>query len=313
MKHYSLKSGGEVALTVYILLTFFIGVSFVGCGTIPSEDVIKPSNATSQIAKIDSTHIKDSIAKIDTLRNKNAPFVVIIKADDFWYLTPSWKKFIDIITRQNICASIGVIGKRIPSTVKLKDTLTSIVNLKQSNGSPVIEFWNHGYDHTHYDGDDYEFFRDFNTQLLHIKLNQDILFSTTGQTCHTFSTPFNRSNLNTKLALDKIDEINVVMRYPQIENYKFTGSVNPDSNFVRRTDKRMYLDIGYLSLDHFDDKDALDTITSLKSKKYFVIQIHPTAWEDETEFNQFERFIGVLKTKNIIFMTPYQYYNYFHK
>ena len=86
--------------------------------------------------------------------------------------TPNWNKFIQVVIDKEICASIGIISKPLSSKNSISE-IRRISKIKQKNNFPVIEFWNHGYDHSK-NGNKTEFYgTDFNYQLSHIQKSQD--------------------------------------------------------------------------------------------------------------------------------------------
>ena len=90
----------------------------------------------------------------DVSQHQPKALIVILKADDFGDTTANWNRFIKKIIDDSICASIGVISKNVHENSIPE--IQRISTLHQVNGSPVIEFWNHGYDHLNLKSNDEE-------------------------------------------------------------------------------------------------------------------------------------------------------------
>src|ERR1035437_6471495 len=118
--------------------------------------------------------------------------IVILKADDLGEMTPNWSRFMKIVEDDTICAGIGVISKNV-KTEAARQNIRLTSTLKQPNNFPVIEFWNHGFDHSSFKGST-EFGGTGNVeQLNHMHLAQKFFTDTLKLTSHCFGAPFNRT------------------------------------------------------------------------------------------------------------------------
>ena len=250
----------------------------------------------------------------DVSLNSPEGLVIILKADDLGEVDANWSRFIQKLIDDSISAGIGVISKNV-SKVALTE-IRRISNIKQKNGYPVVEFWNHGYDHKDLKPHDEqtEFFNtNFNYQHAHFNLAQHFFTDSLHMTSHSFGAPHNRTQLITENVIEQFPEINVWQNYGRTEKYRHTGWKDPKYKVIHDTDQRIILSIDYLSLHNLNIGDIEKNYAIDSKKPYIVIQIHPAAWNDEI-FQKFETIVQFYKQSHrATFMTPYQYYQFLHK
>ncbi|MEI6752311.1 MAG: hypothetical protein WCK78_04005 [Paludibacter sp.] len=226
----------------------------------------------------------------------------------------NWYKFIQKLIDDSICAGIGVISKNVSNASAAE--IQRITNIKQKNGYPAVEFWNHGYDHKDLKPHDEqtEFFNtNLNYQHSHINLAQHFFTDSLHITSHTFGAPHNRTQLITENVIEQFPEINVWQHYGRTEKYDHSGWKDPKYRVIHDTDQRIILSIDYLSLRSFNIDDMVKNYDEDRKKPYIIIQIHPAAWNDEI-FQKFESIVQFYKQSHrATFMTPYQYYQFLHK
>ena len=226
--------------------------------------------------------------------------------------TPNWNKFIQVVIDKEICASIGIISKPLSSKNSISE-IRRISKIKQKNNFPVIEFWNHGYDHSK-NGNKTEFYgTDFNYQLSHIQKSQDFFIDSLQFVSHSFGAPFNKTNSVTEAALKKHPDINVWMRYQKNEKQNSNHYwKDPKRNVINSSDRNLILHVDYLSLKDFYMDRLQKNFNKDKNKPYILIQIHPQHWDNKS-FDNFIKLISFYKDqKRGVFMTPYQYYKSLH-
>ncbi len=253
--------------------------------------------------------------KDDVSLNSPNGLVVILKADDMGDVGGNWNRFIQILVDDSICAGIGVISKNVHESSIPE--IQKIANIKQKNGYPVVEFWNHGYDHIDLkpNSEITEFYNtDYNYQRTHFRLAQHFFSDTLHITSHSFGAPHNRTKLITEGIIESFPEINVWQHYGKIEQYTHTGWKDPKLRVIQETDKRIILSIDYLSLKSFNVESFEKNYINDNKKPYIIIQIHPATWNEEI-FVKFENLIQFYKQSehHATFMTPYQYYESMHK
>ena len=252
--------------------------------------------------------------KEDVSQNSPNGLVVILKADDMGDVGGNWSRFIQTLIDDSICAGIGLIPRDVHETSVSE--IRKISNIKQKNGYPVIEFWNHGYDHKDLKPHDEvtEFYNtDYNYQHTHIRMAQRFFSDTLNVTSHSFGAPHNRTKLMTEGIIEKFPEINVWQHYGKVEKYSHTTWKDPKLKIIRDTDKHIILSIDYLSLRSFNVESIEKNYSNDYKKPYIIIQIHPAGWNDET-FAKFERIVQFYKQPEhkATFMTPYQYFQSLH-
>ncbi len=244
----------------------------------------------------------------------NAPegLTVIIKAADLGEITPNWSRFIKIIEDDSICAGIGVIAQNVKTENSLAE-IKQVSTIKQTDNFPVIEFWNHGFDHsktkdkTEFSGTDYDY------QMNHLQLAQKFFSDNLLLISHCFGAPFNRSTNVTASVLKNFPEINFWQCDQKLEKQNQSDWKDPDKVIIDQDDQHILLNIEYVYFHIFPIKDIIDHYNKDNAKPYIVIQIHPAVWHN-SNFVDFEKLIRFYKTNHrATFMTPYQYYQYLHK
>jgi len=244
----------------------------------------------------------------------NSPngLIVIIKADDLGDTTANWNRFMKIVIDDSICAGVGIISKNV-TTESSKAEILRISKINQDNKFPVIEFWDHGYDHskindvTEFSGSDTK------EQINHIQLSQDFLNVILNSTCHTFGAPFNRTSGVTSLALQSFPEINVWLCYQNLEKHYLNEWKDPNKKVIGLNDQHIILNTDYLYVKDMPIGDLINNYNHDKDKPYILIQIHPANW-DNSKFNKFNDLVHFYKDRHLAtFMTPNQYYHYLHK
>ena len=248
----------------------------------------------------------------DVSLNSPNGLIVIIKADDLGETTSNWNRFMKIISDNEICASVGVISKNV-TTVSSKTEIQRVSRLLQPNKFPIIEFWNHGYDHWQSDTKHEFQGTEYSLQLNHLELAQKFFTDSLNITSHTFSAPYNRTSIETATALRLFPEINVWMCYEKTENEYQNDWKDPNKKVINISDQHIILNVDYLYVKNFPSEKIINNYNSDRKKPYILIQIHPAAWDEES-FSKFENLIRFYKDGNrAFFMTPYQFYQNLHR
>ncbi|MBP1663599.1 MAG: polysaccharide deacetylase [Bacteroidetes bacterium] len=241
------------------------------------------------------------------------PLVVIIKADDFNDYSPNWQRFIAILQQNDISAAAGVSTKLVVSNHAEILNIRELSALRRSDNQPLIEFWNHGYDHAGDNGDSPEFDNsDVDLQKKHLQIAQRFFSDSLHFTAKTFSAPHNRSTAATLHALSGFPELNVIMRYKMHEKYSLKRPwIDPNKKKCKPGDK-ICLNITYQYLFDIPSTDVENYFKARKKENYLLIQLHPNPWDDN-DFNDFQNMISFLKEKNVKFMTPDEYFQYLNR
>ncbi|MHB9140713.1 MAG: polysaccharide deacetylase family protein [Paludibacter sp.] len=244
----------------------------------------------------------------------NAPkgLIVIFKADDLGEISPSWSRFFRIVLNDSICAGVGIISNNIKTKGSLEE-IKRLSLIKQNNKFPVIEFWNHGFDHskvknkTEFDGTNFDY------QMNHLQMAQKYFYNILQLTNHCFSAPFNRTDIVTDEVLKSFPEINIWLYYNKLENQTKPEWKDPKNEVISPNDQHIILNIDYLYFHGFPIDNIIENFNSDNKKSYIVIQIHPAMWNNDN-FVDFEKLIHFYKQNHLAtFMTPYQYYQFLHK
>jgi hypothetical protein len=216
--------------------------------------------------------------------SNNKKQVIILKADDFVF-SEKWARFITYIENQEMKVSLGVVGKELKN-----ESLCDWIKLLSRNNN--IEFWNHGLTHdckeySEFNGSPYEY------QLFHLRETQRLFKEKLGITVHTFGASCNEIDENTSQALADIEEI-------KIWYYGKTGSIKlcPE----RRGE--IESPVAHPNYNEFINRyngNRLDRY------EYLALQIHPGFWDDNG-WEEFEKIIDFLDQKEVVFMTPFEYY-----
>lgn len=221
--------------------------------------------------------------------------VVIIKADDYWISTnqlynDGWNNFINYIETNSLKASIGLIGNAILSMGQ--NTLSDKTSMLQRGN---IEFFDHGYDHgngTNPDGSSWWEF--WNTPQLqqqdHLTRFINLAKSKLNLNLRAFGAPGNSFDQSTSSLLNALPEFKIFY-------YLNAPPINSNKLLLKIT-----------SLEH-NVPNFISTYDG--TPPYIVYQVHPYTW-DQTALNEFKQIIDILNSKNVRFMTSYNYYLNFH-
>ena len=240
----------------------------------------------------------------------NPKLTVIIKADDLIDYSPNWQQFVSILQKNDISAAVGVTSDLVASKQATIVKIRELSSLTRKDKKPLIEFWNHGYDHSREKDTKTEFNNsNFNQQSQHIRLAQQFFADSLRLTAKTFSAPFNNSTSTSLKAVTSFPEINVIMRSEKHEKYSLTRPwADPNKKRIK-SDNKICLNIRFLKLYDVPLTDIENYFKVEINDSYLVIQIHPNPWEDE-DFADFQRMIDFLKDKKVTFMTPDEYYQF---
>ncbi|MCJ8013528.1 polysaccharide deacetylase family protein [Paenibacillus sp. KQZ6P-2] len=219
---------------------------------------------------------------------------IILKADDLIYdsvhtLPAGFNKFIEYISRKQIKASLGIIGRSLET-----DVTAYFDALQEIHSSGLFEIWNHGYQHLlrgrKVRGEMFDEFQNTSSEYQYDNMlkTQQLAKTKLGITLRTFGAPGNAIDDNTVKAIEQIDEIKVWL------------FGKPSGKLVLYR----YCDIEYPTLKP-DYSKFVEHYTT--QRDYLVLQVHPKEWSKE-DFMEFEKIIDFLLTKDVAFITPYDFY-----
>lgn len=226
---------------------------------------------------------------------KTSPRVIIFKFDDLSEKTlPAFQRVADIIVKKECKAGFGIVGRSCEGGA---EKLQYFNRVKDFNNTGRIEIWAHGYDHF-MNGDTLTEFRNtpYEQQFDHFKKTLDLVSEKCGITMHTFGTPGNKSDSSTT---------NVINQFPQVQVYLFPFLRDQALKQLLLTSRvDMEQGTGKMNYEFF-----VKNYTDRSEREYMVLQGHPGAWKDDG-FEILSRIIDFLKTKEVLFMTPYEYYGF---
>lgn len=226
---------------------------------------------------------------------------IILKADDFRYdpkctISVSWIRFLNFVMENNIHACLGIIGNTISKSSQR--FLYKVNDLVQGGN---FELFNHGYNH--FLGKSFlKNIAEFkNTPLWYQKSNilktQELGKANIGFTFKTFGAPGNAIDYNTKVALERIYEIDVW----------FYGT-KPSAKCVLDRHADAEYPTGNPVFTRFKE--------SINGSKcdYAVLQLHPNTW-DSHQFDEFKKIINFLMGEKELykFITAYGYFEVLKK
>lgn len=223
--------------------------------------------------------------------------IAILKFDDMGAGNISkFEKTKTVLDSFGVKAGFGAMGKNFESA---SDEVWNTLLSWQNDG---IEIWHHGYAST---ADEYNVSggggnTTQETMLENFSKTYD-LFDNHGIKITTFGSPHNNADA---ICVKMLDE-----NYAgKIKTLLLVSNAVGDENFTVIT-KRIDLETPTLVINYESFKSLLDADNG--ASKVFVMQSHPSQWIDtESGKTQLEESIRYAQSKDVMFMTPLQYYNY---
>ena len=223
----------------------------------------------------------------------------IIKADDFLKdgISKNWKYFLDMSYENSIPIMLGVVGQGIQ---KFKLQVKS--KYLENNG-----FFAHGYKHfvnksgkCEYRGTSFKY------QIESIKKTIEVAKRELGVRICSFGAPGNATDLNTKKALNLIDEIKYVFFAPEgkskiviIRNFEFEYRYKINSKYLYYLNLifSKYFHYGFQNCDYYTLINRYSDIQKGPCNNIICGQIHPDWWSIQ-QLKQLENFLLELKKDN---------------
>lgn len=240
------------------------------------------------------------IKLVDNIKNEKKNTYIILKLDDLkskkdGMYNENWQKLVNVIRKQKIKASLGIIAKGLKkASQSCKDSITKWHN------SPQFEIWHHGWDHKknnfgpeknnrgEYDGTPYNYQKnnfekamDFAEKELNIEMK-------------TFGPPYGKTDSTFSKVIRENKKIKVWLHAKDKLPYSGLKLYRSKSKLESKT--------GVVSFDKF-----LKTYNDANKAEYLILQGHPGLW-DANSFMEFEKTIQFLKKKGVIFILPHEYY-----
>ena len=149
--------------------------------------------------------------------------IVIIKADDVRKRTHNWDKFFEISKTRGVPVSAGVVCNSIE---KNDSQYGDWIRASQESG--WVEFWNHGYDHKRWKGENGLKFHEFNRtgyhhQKKHFETCQRLLRDILGQEPTAFGAPYNAIDKDTLKVIDENRNLHLIFSYKKQDTSKLSA------------------------------------------------------------------------------------------
>lgn len=193
--------------------------------------------------------------------------IAIIKADDIREPTVRWHQFFEMLSKRGIFCSAGIIGHSLQ-----KNDQPYQQWLLDLHNSGLIEFWNHGWDHSRWLGEGDQYIHEFSgtsylMQKKHFINAQNAMANLFGSPPIVFGAPFNTIDHETVRVIDECPDIQYVFGYSeqQILNNKKTllMSLRGEHNGVGKPDFEKF------KQDYYHQSDI----------QFTVLQFHPNRFE----------------------------------
>lgn len=238
------------------------------------------------------------------------PQVVIFKLDDLRYsyqdskASYTYEDFVslaDWAEDEKVALAFGVICNTLEDEDGV-DKSGYYKAIADMDASDYVEVWCHGYTHEQTGDEESGYNAEFNApladQITTLQKCANIVYEKTGVTLRTLGVPHNIKNSDTALALAAV---------PQFTTLIASGkSALSGSTFMYFQD--------YINME--TSTGVLDTLDAIKTdfnadadNDYVMFQGHAGRWSDD-DTAKFKELVDWLKTQNVVFMTPTEYYNF---
>ncbi len=239
------------------------------------------------------------------------PQVVIFKLDDLRYEYTIDKKpvydYTDFVSLANwaneekVALAFGVICNTLEDEDGI-DKSGYYKAIADMDASEYIEIWCHGYTHEQTGDADTGYSAEFNAplndQIATLQNCANIVYEKTGVTLRSLGVPHNIKNEDTIKALESVPQFKTLIASGSA---KYTGStfihLQNQLGFEEKTGVLLSLDT------------IKENFNKASSKEYVMFQGHAGRWSDE-DIAKFKELVAYLKTQNVVFMTPTEYYNF---
>lgn len=221
----------------------------------------------------------------------------MIKIDDLvanhGKVHPLWHKVVDYLKGRNLKCGIGIICNSLET-----DSPEYFQWIKEQHEGGLVEFWNHGFDHKGWEEAGKKMFEfkgpSYEQQKQHLLRCNELARQKLGFKLSAFGAGFNATDENTVKALAE-DPDTMIWLYGDPKHS--AGKVVLERVFNVNIENPTFLP----DVEKFKQGYAKNP-----TKDYFVIQGHPTHWNDE-RWAQFTQIIDFLVQEHAVFTTPSEY------
>ena len=241
------------------------------------------------------------------------PPKIIIKADDLKTggsdrVFQQWQRFADFLKERKIKAGIGIICDSLEG-----DKPKVFHWIKDLQGSGLVEFWLHAYDHKAWvspDGVQHNEFADrtFDEQLERFAHCQQLAKEKLGFQFHTFGPP----GTGAPGPGTDANTIKAMAAEPNMKVWLYNCPIDEPGQKLDAEGKVAVLDrVWQVNIEHPLFKPSLEEFQKGYAKyadkrDYFVIQGHPQHWSEEG-FAEFVKIVDFLTAQGAVFVTPSEY------
>ncbi|OUU37239.1 MAG: hypothetical protein CBC09_07030 [Cellvibrionales bacterium TMED49] len=220
------------------------------------------------------------------------PRIVIIKADDVRKRTVNWDKFFAISRMRGVPVSAGVICNSIEKNDEQYSNW-----IRASHESGWVEFWNHGYDHKRWKGENGLKFHEFNRtgydhQKKHFETCQQLLGDVLGKEPIAFGAPYNAIDKDTLKVIHENSNLRLIFSYAK----KNTSRVN--ALMVLRGEQD--------GTGKPNFKKFVSAYEQNSNIRFTALQFHPNAF-NESAFEEYVQIIEFLIREGWKFYLPRDY------
>ncbi|GAT33029.1 peptidoglycan/xylan/chitin deacetylase, PgdA/CDA1 family [Terrimicrobium sacchariphilum] len=225
-------------------------------------------------------------------RGKSAPRIVL-KLDDFGprngNVHPKWIKVAQYAKEKNIPVTFGIVAKGLE-----EDAPAFFQWTKERNAAGEIEFWNHGYDHAEGPNAEGKKVQEFNGtgfdhQKAHMADANRLAREKLGFPFISFGAPFNATDANT---------VKVLEESPDIKVWMYGNGKQPAGKKVLSRCYAVTIESPTFIPNY---ADFLEGYAHNRGAEYFVMQGHPTHWNDD-RWNQFIKIVEFLVAQKAEFV-----------
>jgi len=228
---------------------------------------------------------------------RTSPPYIMIKIDDLvanhGKVHPLWHKVVDYLKGRNLKCGIGIICNSLET-----DSPEYFQWIKEQHEGGLVEFWNHGFDHKGWEEAGKKMFEfkgpSYEQQKQHLLRCNELARQKLGFKLSAFGAGFNATDENTVKALAE-DPDTMIWLYGDPKHS--AGKVVLERVFNVNIENPTFLP----DVEKFKQGYAKNP-----TKDYFVIQGHPTHWNDE-RWAQFTQIIDFLVQEHAVFTTPSEY------
>lgn len=219
--------------------------------------------------------------------------IAIIKADDVRKVHANWNRFFKISQELGVKVSAGIICDSLQRT---NHEYFKWLNDWQATG--MVEFWNHGWDHKRWGGDQKNQTKEFagsgyEHQKQHFEDAQTLMGRVLGRMPVAFGAPYNAMDSDTARVFEENKDLLAIFSYkdqglggkiPMFMTLRGEGDGTGKPNFEKFKAE-------------YDKKKGLEVA---------AIQFHPGAFGEE-HFGEYRKMIDLLQADGWIFMLPTEY------